>query len=187
MITVTDLRNGAAFTENNQIFKVLKYEFTKMGRGTATIKVKIKNLRNGSIIEKSFISGAKVQEIFLDKKEVQYLYKDKNDYVFMEPRTFEQFSVDQDKMGEEKKYLQEGIEVNLLMYQNEALSLELPIKMDFKVKETDPGVKGNSATNIYKDAMLENGVHLRVPLFVQEGDIVRIDTRTGEYVERVGN
>ncbi len=193
MISVTDLRSGATFSEDGQIFKVLKYEHTKMGRGTATIKVKIKNLKTGSIIEKSFISGARVQETTLEKRETQYLYAEgrgqkveDRTYVFMDPRTFEQFTISGSRISEEAKFLQDGINVWVMFWNDEPLSIEIPIKMDFKVVECDPGVKGNSATNIYKDATLENGLVLKIPLFVQEGQTVRIDTRTGEYVERVG-
>ncbi|MBI3384719.1 elongation factor P [Candidatus Gottesmanbacteria bacterium] len=200
MISVTDLRSGATFTEEGQIFKVLKYEHTKMGRGTATIKVKIKNLKTGSTTEKSFISGARVQETNLEKKEVQYLYSEgrgpaspaggskveDRKYIFMDPRTFEQFTIFGTRISDEAKFLQDGINVQVMFWNGEPLSIELPIKMDFKVVVCDPGVKGNSATNIYKDATLENGLRLKVPLFIQEGQAVRIDTRTGEYVERVG-
>lgn len=193
MISVTDLRSGATFTEDGQIFKVLKYEHTKMGRGTATIKVKIKNLITGSTTEKSFISGARVQDTTLEKRETQFLYAEggglrieDRKYIFMDPRTFEQFIILGSRISEEAKFLQEGINVQVMFWNNEPLSIEIPIKMDFKVIECDPGVKGNSVTNIYKDATLENGLHLKVPFFIQEGQAVRIDTRTGEYVERVG-
>lgn len=198
MISVTDLRAGAVFVDNNQLFKVLKYEHTKLGRGTATIKVKVKNLKTGSITEKSFISGARVEEASLTKKQTQYLYSETGswkleagnqnvklkNYVFMDPVTFEQFAISEEKISEEAKFLQEGMMVSMLFYGDEPLSLELPVKMDFKVIQADPGVKGNSATNIYKDAVLKNGLKIKVPLFVKEGDMVKVDTRTGEYVER---
>ncbi|MCL5675712.1 MAG: elongation factor P [Patescibacteria group bacterium] len=200
MISVTDLRNGAVFEENSQLLKVLKYEHVKLGRGTATIKVKVRNLRTGSVTEKTFISGARVQDANLTKKEAQFLYSDNpstlpgagskqptdNNYYFMDPITYEQFSISGQKLGDESKFLQEGVKVQLLLYQDEPLSIELPIKMDFKVVQADPGLRGNSATNIYKDAVLQNGLKIKVPLFVNEGEMVRIDTRTGEYVERVG-
>ncbi len=185
MISVTDLRAGSAFIEDGNLMKVLKYEHVKMGRGTATIKVKVKNMRSGSTTEKSFISGARVQEASLNKKELQYLYKEKSDYVFMDPISYEQYTLKSEIPGDDVNYLQEGGNVQILFYDDEPLAIEVPIKMDFKVTETDPGVKGNSATNIYKDAVLANGMHVKVPLFVQEGDLIRIDTRTGDYAERV--
>lgn len=184
MISVTDLKAGSAFTEDGNLYKVTKYEFCKMGRGTATIKVKIKNMKTGSTTEKSFISGARVQEANLEKVEVQYLYKQGDEFMFMDPVTFEQFSINKNKIEEEAKFLQEGLNVWILMYGDEPISLELPIKMDFMVEETDPGVKGNSATNSYKDAVLKNGLRVRVPLFIKEGELIRVDTRNGEYIER---
>ncbi len=186
MISVTDLRAGACFTEDNNLFQVLNYEFVKLGRGTATIKTKIKNLRSGSIVEKVFISGAKVQEANLDKKDVQYLYQSGQAYAFMEPNTFEQFELSAERIGEQVSYLKEGMTVKIMFYQDEPLGLELPIKMEFTVAETEPGYRGNSATNIFKDAILENGVKVKVPLFVNIGDKIIVDTRTGEYVQRVG-
>src|SRR3990167_10355343 len=143
MISVTDLRAGACFLEGKDLFKVLKYEHVKMGRGTANIKVKAKNLRNGSIIEKSFISGARVQEAGLVKREVQYLYRQGESYFFMDPLTFEQYPVSAELISQETKFLKEGITVSLQFFEEEALSLELPIKMEFKVTEADPGVRGN--------------------------------------------
>lgn len=184
MISVTDLRAGSSFIEGKDLFKVLKYEHVKMGRGTANIKIKAKNMRSGSITEKSFISGARVQEAILDKKEVQYLYREGNNYFFMNPVSFEQISVPEKLIADEAKYLKEGMTVTLQSLDDEPLSLELPIKMDFRVSEADPGVRGNSATNIYKDAVLENGLHIKVPLFIEEGELIRVDTRNGEYVER---
>lgn len=184
MISVTDLRSGACFTEGKDLYKVLKYEHVKMGRGTANIKVKAKNLRSGAIIEKSFISGARVQEATLVKKEVQYLYKEGDSFYFMDPITFEQFNIPESLIEEDAIYLRDGMNVVVQFFDEEPLSLDLPLKMDFKVVEADPGVRGNSATNLYKDAVLENGLKVKVPLFIKEGEVIKIDTRSGEYVER---
>lgn len=183
MIPVTQLRAGSVFEENNEPLLVLKYEHTKMGRGTATIRVKVKNLKMGSVTEKTFISGAKVQESTILKKRLQYLYHD-NDYIFMDPKTYEQISLEDEVAGESKKYLTEGILVDVLFWQETALGIELPPKMEFVVSETEPGVKGNSAVNIYKPAKLTNGMTIRVPLFINIGDRILADTRTGEYLER---
>lgn len=191
MISVTNLRAGACFSEGDNLFQVLNYEHTKLGRGTATIKVKIKNLKTGSVTEKVFISGAKVQEATLDKKETQYLYavnskqQTVNSYVFMDPVTFEQFELSEDKLGDQAVYLTEGMTIKVLFYNDEPLAIELPIKMEFKIAETEPGYRGNSATNIFKDAKLQNGLKIKVPLFVNIGDKVLVDTRTGEYESRV--
>lgn len=191
MIPVTNLRNGACFAEDNNLYQVLNYEFVKLGRGTATIKLKTKNLRTGTTTDRTFISGARVQEAALEKKDVQYLYSNKQSgsgttYAFMNPITFEQFELTSAKIGEQAVYLQEGMIVKIIFYQDEPLTIDLPIKMEFKIAETEPGYRGNSATNIFKDAILENGLKIKVPLFVNINDKVLVDTRNDEYVERVG-
>lgn len=182
---VTHLRAGSTFEDNGQPYIVLKYEHTKMGRGTATIKVKARNLKTGAIIEKSFISGARVEEVNLAKRKSQYLYLQDKEYFFMNPKTFEQFSIPEGILGNRAKFLSEGVEVDLLFLEDSPIDIELPPKMDFRVTETDPGVKGNSATNIYKSATLDNGMNVKVPLFIQVGERIWVDTRSGEYVERV--
>lgn len=186
MIPVTGLKAGATFSEGKDIFQVISYEHIKMGRGSATIKVKVRNLRNGSIVEKSYTSGNKVSAISLDKEIAQYLYKQGEEYVFMHTQTFEQFTLSQKIIGEQTKFLTEGLEVKILRYEEEALNVELPLKMEFEIADTPPGVKGNSSVNIWKEATLETGVRVKVPLFVEIGDRIRVDTRTGDYVERVG-
>lgn len=185
MIPVTNLRAGTCFTDGKDIFQVLSYEHQKLGRGTANIKLKTKNLKTGAITEKSFISGAKVEEAVLERREVQYLYKaPSSKFQFMDPKTFEQFELNGDKI-ESASFLKEGMMVEILFYKDEPLTIELPIKMEFIVAETGPSVRGNSATNIFKDAILENGLKIRVPLFVKVGDRVLVDTRTRQYQERV--
>lgn len=185
MIPATNLRTGVSFEDNGQIYLVLSYEHIKMGRGSANIKVKVKNLRSGALTEKSFISGARVEEISLEKRKVQYLYLDKDSYHFMDSKTFEQFSLGRQMLGDQAKFLKEGMEVEILSYEEEPLAVDLPIKMEFKVAETGPGIRGDSVSNIYKDAVLENDLTVRVPLFIKAGDRILVDTRTGEYVERI--
>ncbi|TSC54158.1 MAG: elongation factor P [Microgenomates group bacterium LiPW_16] len=183
MITVTSLRSGTYFTFGKDLFQVLSYEHIKLGRGTANIKLKTKNLKTGAITEKSFISGAKVEEAVLERREAQFLYKTQN-FFFMDPKTFEQFELNGDKI-ESAPFLKEGMMVKILFYKDEPLTIELPIKMGFIVAETGPGIRGDSATNIFKDAILENGLKIKVPLFVKVGDQVLVDTRTRQYQERV--
>lgn len=132
----------------------------------------------------TFINGARVQEVNLEKRRGQYLYKDSSGYVFMDMGTYEQFTLSQDLVGEEGKFLKEGTGVDLKFYGGEPLSAALPLKMKFKVTETEPGFKGNSVTNLYKDAVIETGAHVKIPLFVSEGEEIVINTDTGEYVER---
>lgn len=185
MVNVTDLRSGFVFEENGQLFKVLSYEHIKMGRGTATVKVRVKNLRTGAVNDKSFISNAKVQDASLLKKEYQYLYKDRGTAHFMDEQTYEQIQIPLGKLGDDAHYLKEGMSIPILFAGDEPLTLELPPKLEFTISETGPNIRGNSATNLYKDAILESGLKIRVPLFMNVGDRVRIDTRTGEYSERV--
>ncbi|KKR76985.1 MAG: Elongation factor P [Candidatus Levybacteria bacterium GW2011_GWA2_40_8] len=184
MIGVTELRSGTIFEDNGNIFQVLSYEHIKMGRGSANIKVKVKNLRSGATTEKSFISGARVSEIYVSKKDLQYLYKDEDFAYLMDPESFEQISVSTKILGSDSHYLKEGESFNVSFLENEPLSVNLPPKMKFKVIEAGAGVKGNSATNIFKEVTLENGLKTKVPLFINAGMDVIIDTRTGEYTAK---
>lgn len=183
MISVNDLRAGAAFEESGEIYKVLSFEHIKMGRGSANIKVKVKNLRTGSSTEKGFTNGASVSDIVLDKREYQFLYKDAESVYFMDPRTFEQKSVPLRNLSG-VEFLKEGEIVSLEFYGDEALDLILPPKVTLKIADTAPGVRGNSASNMYKDATLENGITTRVPLFINIGDSIVIDTRDASYTKR---
>lgn len=184
MIAVQELRAGIIFEDQGQIFKVLSYEHIKTGRGSANIRVRVINIRTGATIEKSFINSAKVQDLQISKKDLQYLYKDAENAYFMDPSTFEQISISLKIIGNDYFYLKEGESFNISFLGEEALSINLPPKMDFTVSETAPGVKGNSATNVFKEAILENGLTVKVPLFIKNGDKVRVDTRTGTYTER---
>lgn len=183
MISVNDLRAGTTFQEDNNLYKVLSFEHIKMGRGSANIKVKVKNLRTGATTEKGYTNGGSISDINLDKREFQFLYRDGESAYFMDPRTFEQKSVPIKSLAG-TEFLKEGETVTLALYGDEALDLILPPKITLKVIETDPGVKGNSASNVYKDATLENGINTRVPLFINPGDSVVIDTRDGSYSKR---
>lgn len=186
MISVTKLRAGTCFEEGNLPFKVVEYKHTHLSRGGGTIKVKVRNLSDGRLLSKTYKSGEKVEEIDVNKKNFQYLYKDGDSWVFMDPVSFEQLEVADRVIGESGRYLKEGEEVALRMWEEKVLDVDLPPKMEFEVAEAAPGEKGDSASNVYKEAMLKNGLRVKVPLFVNQGDMVRVDTRTGEYVERVG-
>ena len=184
MISVTDLRSGAVFEDNGSIYQVISYEHIKVGRGSASIRVKVKNIRSQAITDKSFINGSKVNSVHITKKTLQYLYKDIDSAFFMDPKTFEQISINLKHLGGHE-YLKDGQDFTISFLEEEPISLDLPPKLDLEVSDTGPGVKGNSATNIFKDAILENGIKTKVPLFIKVGDKVRIDTRTGDYTERV--
>lgn len=183
MIGVQELRAGTIFEENGSLLQVLSYEHIKMGRGSANIKVKVKNLRSGSTTEKSFINTAKVNDVTVLKRDHQYLYKDIDNAYFMNPVSFEQISVPL-KVIDGDKFLKEGDTYSISFLNDEALSINFPPKVVLVVIETAPGVKGNSATNVFKDATLENGLVVKVPPFIKTGDKVRVDTRTGAYTEK---
>lgn len=183
MIGVTDLKSGTTYEEEGQILQVMSYEHIKMGRGSANIKVKVRNLLSGAILEKSYINGANVKDIYLENRQLQFLYKDSEKAYFMDPRSYEQIEVSL-KSLQGHDFLVEGDTAIVQMYNGEALSLQLPPKVTLKVTDTAPGVKGNSASNVYKDAVLENGMKVRVPLFINTGDSVVVDTRDGSYTKR---
>jgi elongation factor P len=185
MISVTELRAGTTFLLDGQPYLVLKYEHSKIGRGTANIKVRVRSLLTGSVLEKTFISGAKVEPISVQKRKMQFLYQDGDSFYFMDSQSFDQVSIEVKILGSQARFLKEGEAVGLLFWEDRPLLLELPASLVFKVIKTGPGVKGDSATNIWKEAILENGIKLRVPLFIKEGDLVKIDTRSGEYLERI--
>ncbi|KKU12134.1 MAG: Elongation factor P [Candidatus Woesebacteria bacterium GW2011_GWA1_45_8] len=184
MINATDLRAGIAFLQNGKPYQVIKYSLIKMGRGGAVVKVSARNLETGSIEDKSFSSNVAVDEVSTSKKRVQYLYKNSSSVTFMDPKTYEQVEIPLNILGEAVLYLKEGEGVEVLFWEEKPLSVVLSPNVVLNVSECDPGVKGNSATNIYKPAVLENGLTLKVPLFIKVGDKIRVDTRTGEYVER---
>jgi elongation factor P len=184
MIGVQDLRAGTIFEEDGNLLQVLTYEHIKMGRGSANIKVKVKNLRTGSTTDKSFINTAKVSDVQVFKKDLQYLYKDSDSAFFMNPQTYDQISVPLNIVGSDAYYLKDGESYNLSFLGEEALSINLPPKMVFKVIETADGAKGNSVSNVFKEALLENGIRVKVPQFIKVGEKVKIDTRTGAYTEK---
>jgi len=184
MISATDLKNGITFLHYGKPYQVIKYSLIKMGRGGAVVKVTARNLETGSIEEKSFSSNAAVDEVNTYKKKLQYLYKTGNGLIFMDPTTYEQTEIPLTVLGEAALFLKEGETVDVLFWDERPISCELTPNVTLAVAECDPGVKGNSATNIYKPAVLENGLKLKVPLFIKKGDRIRVDTRTGEYLER---
>ena len=189
MLNVTELKNGTFFKEDNNLFQVVTYEHNKMGRGSGTIRLKVKNLKSGSTVEKSFITGARVDEADILKKKAQFLYKDGDPPAgglnFMDPVSFEQFALPASVAGDSAKFLKESLEVSLVVSGEEALGLELPISLVYEITETGPGEKGNTVSNVYKEATLENGLVVKVPMFMKVGEKVKVDTRTGQYVERV--
>ncbi len=185
MIPVTELHSGTTFKDKGEIFEVTAYQHTKMGRGSANIKVKARNLKTGEPVQKTFISGARVEEADIDKKKLQFLYKDAESLVFMDPKSYEQFPIKNSILGDREKFLKEGESYEVLVFEEAVLNVELPKLMELAITETGPGVKGDTVSNVFKPATLENGLQIKVPLFINQGDSVKVDTRSGEYVERV--
>ncbi len=184
MLSVTELRRGTVFVDQGKPYVVLGYRHTKMGRGTANVRVKVKNLKSGTSLEKTFISGASVEEGVVNRKKAQYLYSNESKLYFMDPKSFEQFSTPV-KLGEGViNFLKEGMEVTLAFFDNEPVSIEIPLKVDLKVVEAPPGAKGDTKQGGTKKAVLETGVKVQVPLFVKVGDVLRVNTNTGGYVGR---
>ena len=185
MIGVEELRKGVTFTLDGQLFQVLEYTHNKQGRGNATIRLRLRNLLTGANIDKSFQSGSRVEDIRLDHRVVQYLYHDGNLYHFMDTETYEQTALSADKLGDDVHFLKDGSQLKLSTYDGKPVNVELPVTVELKIVESLPGVKGDTATGATKPATLETGYTLQVPLFVNQGDTVRVDTRTGEYLTRV--
>jgi len=184
MISATDLKNGTAYLHEGRPYKVLRYSLIKIGRGGATVRVNARNLVTGSVEDKTFSSNFKVENISTTKRNLLYLYSDANVATFMDPSTYEQIEISKSVIKDELKYIKEGQNVDILFWDEKALSADISPKITLEVSKTNPGVKGNSTSNVYKPATLENGLSVKVPLFIKPGDRVRIDTRTGEYVER---
>lgn len=185
MIDVNELRKGTTFELDEEIFKVLEYSHHKPGRGKATIRVDVRNLRTGTRLKKKFNSGDTVQDIRLTYRNAKFMYTDGEMYHFMDIETYEQPALKGEALGEATNYLQEGMEVKLTFYQGEPLDIELPTTVDQDVVKADPSIRGNTATSVTKSVTTSNGLEVEVPNFVETGDTIRIDTRTGEYVTRV--
>jgi elongation factor P len=184
MIDVNDLRKGVTFELDGSLYKVLDYHHNKPGRGNATIRIKAVNLRTWSTQEKTFQSGDRVQDVRLDFHNVQYLYTDGNLYHFMDMETYEQPAISSEILGDSAQFLKEGMEAKLTFYEGAPLDIELPTSVDLKVVQADVAVRGDTATGVTKKVTTETGLQVQVPNFVNEGDTIRVDTRTGAYLTR---
>ncbi len=185
MIDVNELRKGVTFEIDGNLYKVLEYAHNKPGRGSARIRIKARNLRKGTTLDMTFISSDRVQDIRLDYHNVQYLYHDDNFYYFMDLDTFEQPGIPTALIGDTAAYLKENMEVKLTFFGEEALDIELPTSVDLKIEAADPSARGNTATGVTKQVITNTGLKVQVPSFVNVGDMIRVDTRTGAYVTRV--
>jgi elongation factor P len=185
MIDVNDLRKGVTFELDGQLLRVIEYHHHKPGRGNAVIRTKVRNLRTGAQFEKTFQSGDRVQDVRIEAREMQYLYHDGDLYTFMDGRTYEQIMIDAKLLEENVNYLKDGMGVVVQMNDAEPLGIEMPTAVELKVVQSEVAVRGDTATGANKYITVETGYRVQVPLFVNEGDTIRIDTRTGEYVTRV--
>ena len=185
MIDAGDLKKGMTIELDGQLYQIIDSQHIKIGRGSAQIRLRLRDINAGHNIERSFQASEKFNRAFLERRPVQYLYKDGDLYYFMDTETFDQIPIDTDQLGEVLNYLKEGANLEMLTYNSEPVGVELPASVGLQVVDTGPGFKGDTATSGTKPAKLETGISIRVPLFINNGDIVKVDTRSGNYLERI--
>jgi len=186
-ISTTDLKKGRKLDIDGKVYVVLKSDHTNPGKGSAFVKVRMKNLETGQVLERTYKSGVDtgIESPDLQEREMEYMYSDADGFNFMDQTNYETIHVLSEYVGDAKDYLQEGIKLTLLYYKGKPISIELPNFVELRVVETDPGLKGDTATGGLKKAVMETGLQINVPLFIKQEEVLKIDTRTGEYVERV--
>ncbi len=180
-----DLRNGNTFELDNSVFRVVEFQHVKPGKGAAFVRTKIKNVITGAVLERTFNPSEKLQGAEIEKREMQYLYSDGDLYYFMDNETYEQMPLNADQLGDSLKYIKENMNVKILSFKEKVFAVEPPMFVELEVTYTEPGFAGNTTTTSGKPATLENGLEISVPMFINIGDVIKIDTRTGEYMERV--
>jgi elongation factor P len=185
MASTSEFRNGLVIRLDGELFSMVEFQHVKPGKGGAFVRTKLKNVKTGRVIDRTFRSGEKVEDIRLDKKPVQFLYKSEEEFVFMDMDSYEQISASQEVVGESAQFMKEGLEVEILFHEKTPIGVELPIFVELMVVKTDPGVRGDTASGGSKPATLETDAVVQVPLFLNEGEVVKVDTRSGSYVERV--
>jgi elongation factor P len=185
MISTGELRKGVVIELDGDLWQILDYHHIKMGRGSAQVRIKFRNVKKGSIVERSFQAGERWPRALLDRRPIQFLYRDGDDYYFMEAESYEQFGLRADQLDDAVHYLKDGMTLDRISYDGETLGVELPITVDLAVVETEPGFAGDTATGARKPATTETGFVVSVPLFVSAGDVIRVDTRSGDYLTRV--
>lgn len=184
MLSAGDFRNGSTFELDGNVVSIVEFQHVKPGKGAAFVRAKIKNVITGAVTERTFNPSDKYQEAFIERKEMQYLYNDGDLYYFMDNETFEQMPINASVLGDNFKFVKENMTCRVLSYKSNVFCVEPPLFVELVVTETEVGVKGDTATNVTKPATLETGAQIKVPLFINEGETIRIDTRTGEYLER---
>ncbi len=185
MINTSDFRRGMNIILDNDIYTIVEFQHHKPGKGGAVMRTKLKSLTSGVIVNKTFRAGEKFEQAIIEFSKKQYLYSSADTYTFMDIETYEQINISADLIGDRVKYMKEGLEVNILTHKEKIIGVELPNSVELKVEYTEPGLKGNTASSTTKSAKLETGLDIQVPLFIDIDDIIRVDTRTGEYLARV--
>lgn len=184
MISAGDFRNGATFEMDGQIYQVVEFQHVKPGKGSAFVRTKYKNLKTGSVVERSFNPSEKFEQVRLERADMSYIYKDGELYYFMNTETYEQLPIHQDLLGDSLRFLKEGMVVHIVTYKGEILLVELPISVELEVIQSEPAVRGDTAQSAMKTVVIETGAEVKVPMFIETGDVIRIDTRSGDYLER---
>lgn len=184
MISAGDFRNGVTFEMDGQVLQIIEFQHVKPGKGAAFVRTKCRNVITGSVVERTFNPSDKFENAYVERREMQYLYEDDNLFYFMDLENYEQIPLNADKLGEAFKFVTENMTVKVLSYKGNVFGVEPPFFVDLVVTQTEPGVRGDTATNVTKPATVETGAEVRVPSFINEGEKIRIDTRTGEYLER---
>lgn len=184
MISAGDFRNGVTFDMDGNVYQIIEFQHVKPGKGAAFVRTKIRNVISGAVVEKTFNPTDKFPTAFIERKDMQYLYNDGDLYYFMDNETYENIPVNKSNLSDNFKFVKENMDVKILSYKGNIFGIEPPFFVELQVVKTDPGFKGDTATNATKPATLETGAEIRVPLFIDEGDMIRVDTRTGEYMER---
>ncbi len=185
MVSAGDFRKGLTIEIDGQVWVIVDFQHVKPGKGAAFVRTKMKNIMQGNVLERTFNPSEKFENAHVDKKEMQYLYNDGELYYFMDNETYEQLPLNQDKVEDAMNYIKENMTVTIKFFKGEAFSVEPPNFVELQIAETEPGFKGDTATGGNKPAILETGAKIMVPLFINQGDMIRVDTRTGEYMERV--
>lgn len=185
MASTADFRNGLTIKMDGDIWSILEFQHVKMGRGGAIVRTKLKNLKTNRVLEKTFRGGEKVEDVMVERKPMQFLYKDGENFVFMDNQTYDQVIIPGAMIGDSEKFLKEGEVVDIAFHESDPVYAELPITVELKITQTDPGLKGDTASGGGKPATLETGAVVSVPLFLAEGDVIKVDTRSGQYLERI--
>lgn len=184
MVSAGDFRNGVTFDMDGQVMQIVEFQHVKPGKGAAFVRTKLKNVISGAVVERTFNPSDKFENAYVERKDMQYLYSDGDLYYFMDVDTYEQIPINSSNLGDSFRFVKENMVIKILSYKGNVFGIEPPFFVDLEVTQTDPGFKGDTATNTLKPATLETGAVIRVPLFINTGEMIRVDTRTGEYLER---